>query len=113
MKAIIHIGMMKTGTSSIRTWLASNRAALAEEGVYTLHGIVKPIPALPRAVFQVAVDEMGIPEKAAWIGRERRFRSRDDPDMNESAKMLTGELEKLSGNPGIFLYCCDPLYNCS
>lgn len=33
MEAIVHIGLPKTGTTSIQTWLAANAAALAAQGV--------------------------------------------------------------------------------
>ena len=39
MKAIIHIGMMKTGSSTIQKWLRRNRLALAAEGMHSNKGM--------------------------------------------------------------------------
>ena len=111
MKAIVHIGMMKTGSTSIQSWLRINRVALAEFGAHTLHGKVRPNAAMSQAIFQTAVHEMGVDEEAAWIGRKESFKS--DVTTHEDCKTLTGELEKLSGNPGVFLFCCDQIYKCS
>ena len=111
MKAIIQIGMMKTGMTSVQRWLRSNRLALAELGAHTLHGKVRPNAALSQAIFQTTVHEMSVDEDAAWIGKKKSFKS--DVTTHEDCKTLTGELAKLSGGPGVFLFCCDHVCKCS
>ena len=111
MKAIVHIGMMKTGSTSIQRWLRSNRVALVEEGAHTLHGPVKPALPLFQAIFQIAVYEMGVDEESAWIGPKRKFEK--DVAKHEACKMMTREIEKLSGESGIFLHCCELIYECN
>ena len=125
MKAIIHIGMEKTGSSSIQTWLRTNRARLEGENVYpsnsaypyktvnmqsrcpSISGI--PANALIHAVFHVARDKMGLDEKLAWAGpRERN--PRRDAKYYKNFKLLTEYLFGLGNKPGIFVYSLEGIY---
>ena len=63
MKAIIHIGMPKTGSAAIQTWMRSNRAALEDGGKRSI-GVEEPLrEALTFAPLHVALREMGIDER--------------------------------------------------
>lgn len=110
MKAIIHIGMVKAGSSSIQTWLHSNRAALEAEGARS-NEVGFRRHALRHAVFQVAMLELGADEKTAWVGVREKIEGRDEKII-ENFKYLTGMLEKLSGDPGIFIYSIEGLFRC-
>ena len=115
MKAIIHIGMEKTGSSSIQTWLRANRAALEAEGVYPNEGVgvldrIRRL-ALKHAIYQVAKDEMGVDDKTAWVGPRKR-----DPHwagkMFENVKLLSNQLEEYSKMSGTFVYSLEVIYRC-
>lgn len=70
MKAIIHIGMMKTGTTSIQQWLRSNHTALEAVDVHSSEGVFREFRGRYRrtlryAAFQTALNEFGVNEKTA------------------------------------------------
>ena len=117
MKAIIHIGMAKTGSTSIQEWLKSNGGALEARGIYSNEGEFRWASGRGRrvltyAIYQVARQELGIDENAAWLGpRERK--PENDEKLHKKYKLLTSQLEDLSGKPGIFIYSDEILYRCS
>ena len=129
MKAIIHIGMPKTGTKSIQTWMRLNRAALEKAGVRMV--VEKPAPLLLASI-HVAMLEFGIDEKSAWHGVEGRPMARRlglDVDENASRQavaerkraraekikdafiFMTGEFGKLSGESGTLVWSDERFYN--
>ena len=107
MKAIIHIGMVKTGTTSIQTWLVSNRDALEVEGVRTLQGKM-PVRAFPYAVFQVAVRDMGVDERTAWPFLDDLSKQRKK--ISEHCLLVNAELEKFSNGNGVFTFSKESFY---
>lgn len=130
MKAIIHIGMPKTGARSIWTWMYSNHAALEAEGVHTL--LSAPVPLLLMASIHVATVEHGIDEKTAWHGWDGKPGARAlGFEIDESAtktavslqkriraekikqyyQFLVAKLEKLSDKPGTFIWLDERLYD--
>ena len=129
MKAIIHIGMPKTGTKSIQTWMRANRAALEKAGARLI--TEKPAHLLLASI-HVAMLEFGVDEKAAWQGVEGRPIARKfglDVDENagrrevaerkraravkikESYEYMTGEFEKLSAESGTLVWSDERLFN--
>ena len=116
MRAIIHIGMEKTGSSSIQVWLRSNRAALESLGIHQnkdvdLQGGYRG-RAIKHAIFHVALEEMGVDEKMAWMGPIEKMRK--ERNIYENYKLLTDHLEKLNHKePGTFIYSMEGLYNCN
>lgn len=116
MKAIIHVGMEKTGSTSIQAWLRENRAALEAEGVYPNGGreALKWIgrKELRYAIFRVAMDEMGLDEKSARLPTKMKIPAKDEK-VNENYKSLTGKFEALSGKSGIFLISDEQLFRCN
>lgn len=118
MKAIIHIGMPKTGSTSIQTWLSSNYVALKAEGVRSnlkseAFGLSPKIRrrAFRFAVIQVAMHELGADECTAWTGLGGIKIKRDM--IRQSYKHQTNQLEKLSGKPGRFVHSDEQLYRCN
>lgn len=129
MKAIIHIGMPKTGTKSIQTWMRANRAALENAGVRLI--TKKPAPLL-LACIHVAMTEFGVDEKAAWqgvegrpiarrlglevegnasrraIAEQRRARA---AKIKEAYEFMTGEFEKLSSEAGALVWSDERYFN--
>lgn len=55
MRAIVHIGMPKTGTTSIQTWLDINRAALAGRGIAYDRIALESAPAQPPSQLEVGL----------------------------------------------------------
>ena len=102
MKAIIHIGMWKTGSTSIQAWLSKNRAALEAKGVYLRKGARisggTGRRAIKCAIYYVAKDEMGVDEKTAWLGPQERKPDREFA-YTEQAQLLTRQLEEVSKKP--------------
>ena len=115
MKAIIHIGMMKTGSTSIQTWLHSNRAALEDKGMQSNEGAGRfekfHQGALKYAVYQTAMHELGADEKTAWVDSWGELKW--EGKMYEFCKLLTNQLEKFSGESGTFIYSDETLYKCN
>lgn len=131
MKAIIHIGMPKTGTTSIQTWLKSNRVMLESRGVHSTPCTVHRL-ALEHAMFEVATREMGVDEVAAWEGSVHARlddwgRTIDSKDNSTGLKLanrleamrneiygnfrtLEALFEKMAGKFGIFVYSLETLY---
>ena len=115
LRAVIHIGMQKTGSSSIQVWLRSNRATLEAFGVYQnkdvdLQGGYRG-RAIKHAIFHVALQELGVDEKMAWMGPIEKLRK--ERNIHENYKLLTDHLEKLNEEPGTFVYSMEGLYSCS
>ena len=106
MKATIHIGMKKTGSTSIQSWMASNRTALEAAGVRLIEGTVNDA-ALRNAACHVAKHELGEDEEIVWPGRWKS--ERRDSDHDE----LSEKLENLSRKSGIFVYSHEGLYDCT
>ena len=130
MKAIIHIGMPKTGARSIWTWMYSNYVALEAEGVHSL--FAAPVPLLLMASIHVATVEDGLDEKTAWQGWEGKPGARalgfeiDEKAINATVaqqkrvrakkiehyyQVLISELENLSGKSGTFIWLDERLYD--
>ena len=129
MKAIIHIGMPKTGTKSIQAWMRMNRTALEKAGVRLI--VEKPAPLLLASI-HVAMLVFGVDEKAAWQGVERKPIARRlglEVDENagrqavaeqkryravkikEAYEFMTSEFEKLSGEPGTLIWSDERFFN--
>lgn len=130
MKAIIHIGMPKTGSTAIQTWLHTNRAALEAAGVRFMAGRSGH---LLLASIHVAIHQLGIDEKTAWQGVEgkpimaRRLGIELDrkagrrkvveqkrvraEKIEESYRFLTGEIENLPSESRIFVSSDERIYN--
>lgn len=106
MKAIIHIGMKKTGSTSIQSWISLNRTALGNEGVRLIDETANPA-ALRNAACHVALYECGGDEKNVWPGRWKS--ERYDSDFI----LLSEKLETLSKKSGIFVYSHEGLYDCT
>ena len=117
MKATIHIGMVKTGSTSIQEWLRSNRSALQTEGlrVYDsndlMQGQLRP-RALLHAIFYVAVHELGADERTAFYGRMPR-RPEGWRRIYKNYEFLTDEINKLSGGSGHFIHSNEILFMCN
>ena len=106
MKAIIHIGMAKTGSTSIQSWMVSNRAVLEAVGVKALAVRLiegKPYTATKSALSHVAMHEMGANEKIAWPWESERCDS-NYVDLSEA-------FDKLSRESGLFVYSNENLYS--
>ena len=110
MKAIIHIGMPKTGSTTIQTWLNINRVALEAGGVITFGNY--RWHAIKHAVFQYALQEMGVDEQIAWVGPSK-MSSGDERIVYENWKYLTRKFDEISKISGIFTYSYDMLYRCT
>ena len=108
MKAIIHIGMPKTGTTSIQTWLKSNRHALEAKGIHSTPSTMDRY-ALEHAIFLVATLEMGVDEHTAWQGSQNKFENIINV-IDRNYQFLNTHLENLSGQSGIFIYSLEVLY---
>lgn len=120
MKAIFHIGMAKTGSSSIQTWLRTNRVALEAVGVYPCYpnvdagiGIQEGIfsLSLKHAIYHVAKDEMGVDEKTAWMGPGPIYRARAGK-IYERFKLQTSKLKDFSKKPGTYVHSHEVLFRC-
>ena len=129
MKAIIHIGMPKTGSRSIQVWMRSNYDALNSMGVRYFFA---PVPLLLNASIHVATVEHGVEEKTAWqgwegkpgarvlgleidektnsraVGRQKRARAEK---IEKYYKILIGKLEKISRESGVFVWSDERLYD--
>lgn len=108
MKAIIHIGMPKTGTTSIQTWIKSNRVALEARSIHSFPSTVDRY-ALEHAIFVVATNEMGVDEHTAWQGSENQH-SNMKKIIERNYQFLTSHLENLHGQSGIFICSLEVLY---
>ena len=118
MKAIIHIGMMKTGSTSIKTWLSSNFAALKAQGVLSNQdaGVFGKIPAqngLKYAACEVALREFGVDENSTWLVPRVEKIPGGMEKMRDICKLMTDQLENLSGKIGILIYCDEVIYRFS
>lgn len=108
MKAIIHIGMPKTGTTSIQTWIKSNREALEARSIHSIPSTVDRY-ALEHAIFLVATHEMGVDADTAWQGSDNRL-SNMKKIIDSNYRILTSYLENLRGQSGIFIISLEVLY---
>ena len=108
MKAIIHIGMPKTGTTSIQTWLNLNREPLKVKEVHLIPTTMRRT-ALEDAIIFLASRGIGFDEYRAWQGLHDRLRNMACV-IEENFKLLNAYLEKLSGQSGIFIYSLELLY---
>ena len=107
MKAIIHIGLPKTGSTSLQKWIYLNRSALKSNGVH----ILAPRGALARgwklipASIHVGISELGMPERMA---NQRLGRPPYEDDVENIYKSLIVEFENMpTTGPGIFLSSCE------
>lgn len=129
MKAVIHIGMPKTGSRSIQVWMRSNWDALNAVGARTFFA---PVPLLLMASIHAATIEHGIDEKIAWQGWEgkpgaRKLGLEVDEKTNWRTiaeqkrarakkteayyKFLIGKLEQISKESGVFFWSDERLYD--
>ncbi|TCL08532.1 hypothetical protein BXY66_0569 [Shimia isoporae] len=111
MDAIIHIGMEKTGSTSIQGWKALNELALREQGVVQMKqtGMIGPDMQLHRCASWVAHKEIGYSKKSAFA-RIAAEQARKLPAIHEQA---SNELENLSAQDGVFLGSCEHLFSMS
>ena len=107
MKAIIHAGLPKTGSTTIQTWIHTNRNPLRAKDVHST--AEPPADALIFASIYVALHELGLDEMSAWQRATKRRRNMAG-SINEIYNSLTSELEKLSNEPGVFIYSCEGIY---
>ena len=110
MKAIIHIGMMKTGSSTIQKWLSFNRLALAADGVHSNKGMGMHWRALQHAIFVFAMRNFVLGDKLAKAGPREIAKWES---ICENYNSLTRQLEKLSRDPGIFIYSDEDIFECT
>lgn len=109
MKAIIHIGMPKTGSTTIQTWMRSNRASIEAGGMRSI-GVDEPLrEALTFAPLHVALHEMGIDRRTLLDDVEIWMRFKTDR-IEGCYELLTEEFEKMSGKPGTFICSHEGLY---
>lgn len=80
MKALVHIGFPKTGTSSIQKWLGANKDGLLQQGVLyervNQHGL-RQTPSQVELAF-ACQEELGIEADYAHLRRQFAIRSRSD-----------------------------------
>lgn len=109
MKAIIHIGMPKTGSTTIQTWMRSNRASIEAGGMRSI-GVDEPLrEALTFAPLHVALHEMGIDRRTLLDDVEIWMRFKADR-IEGCYEFLTEEFQKLSCKPGTFICSHEGLY---
>ena len=110
MKAIIHIGLPKCGSTSIQSWMNLNRVAMETRGVQ----MIGPEPVnLICAIIHVALRELGVDENSALHGlnkmkywRQPRLVKKVEQllgNPNEMYETLCDKLRKFSANPGFFV----------
>lgn len=105
MKAIIHIGMIKTGSTSIQKLLKLNCGALENEGVrsnvgaFPAEGI--PKRGLKQVIKSLVKYEISANEKAASAIEKMKYSAGLEKSMNY--KLLSDFLAKLSIESGIFI----------
>ena len=115
LKAIIHIGMAKTGSSSIQTWLRSNQVALKAERVYSNMGIFGDVQrhGLKHAVYLTALQEFCANERTAWLGPRHKIPGTKQISI-KIVNLLADQLKKLpTESSGIFIYSYERLYGCN
>ena len=114
MKAIIHVGMPKTGSTSIKTWLRINRAPLAAHGVHSNKGVDMygdiHRRALQHATFLVAMQNFVLGENGPQLGPSKISNWQQ---ICENYNFLTELLEKSSVDPGVFIYSDEDLFECN
>ena len=109
MKAIIHIGMPKTGSTTIQTWMRSNRVPMEVGGMCSI-GVEEPLrEAMTFAPLHVALHEMGIDRRTLLESVEIWMRHKADR-IDGCYEFLTEEFEKLSGRPGTFICSHEGIY---
>lgn len=109
MKAIIHIGMPKAGSTAIQTWMRSNRAPMEVGGMRSI-GVEEPLrEAMTFAPLHVALHEMGIDRRTLLENVEIWMRHKEDR-IDGCYEFLAEEFEKLSGKPGTFICSHEGLY---
>lgn len=122
MKAIIHIGMPKTGTSSIQMWMHLNQAALQSENVHTNNAISEGFQKNPGKIkfkfFKYMIDlvmlnEYGIDERTVWPhgkSTPNGYLAKIHRDFN----IVSKKLEKLARESGTLILSQEVLYrHCS
>ena len=115
LKAIIHIGMAKTGSSSIQMWLRSNQVALKAERVYSNMGIFGDVlrHGLKHAVYLTALQEFCANERTAWLGPRHKIPGTKQISI-KIVNLLADQLKKLpTESSGIFIYSYERLYGCN
>jgi len=95
-KAILHIGQHKTGTTSIQHALASNRAALASEGV-----IYPRLPGWPDAHHALAPALLGVENASAYV--RRRLGGQDAAALRVSRRAVADLRALARAHPGATL----------
>lgn len=109
MKAFIHIGMAKVGSTSIQTWLNLNRDNLRKVGVYSLQEEL-PRRGLWNASLHLAMREIGVEQLMANLWPINDFGDEKKKMIEEHWNLVDAKLKKLSGEPGIFVYSAENIY---
>lgn len=99
MKAVIHIGLPKCGTQSIKFWLRLNRDALEAKGVRMINGDTKQ---LMYASVYLAFRDLGADEKTAMHGLD--VRGGPKKGIHEIYEDLSGWLEQMMAESGVFVH---------
>ena len=114
MKAIIHIGMAKTGSTSIQEWLRSNFTRLEAESIRSNQdgGTLEKNSRHDQwgAIYHTAKHEMGVDESTLWIANLTSRQSAKR--LHDGYERLTNLLEKFSGKSGIFVHSAENLFRC-
>ena len=114
MKAIIHIGMAKAGSTSIQTWLNVNRSVLKTQGVHSIERMSLcggNTCAVRRAVY-IRLREMGVDHTNAWIGP--RIPSENAyTEIEANYNFLISKLKIISERAEFFVYSNENLFLCT
>ena len=107
MKAIIHIGLPKAGSTSLQRWIYVNRADLESNGVYILapkESLARGWKLIPASMY-VGIHELGFPEQTI---RQRLGKPPYEGEVENIYKSLILEFECMrTSRPRIFLASCE------
>lgn len=100
MKAFVHIGLPKNGSTSIQSWMSSNREAIEAGGVRNLGAGSYELIC---ATVHVAMSELGLDEKTAWTHYRKIIKSEQRDKSRQIYADLTENLGRMKPGPGIFV----------
>lgn len=114
MKAIIHIGMAKAGSTSIQTWLNVNRSMLKTLGVHSIErmSLCGGNTCAVRCAVYIWLREMGVEHTNAWIGPRRPSENAYN-EIEANYKILSSKLHQISERAGVFVYSNENLFCCT